>query len=243
MKHEQDSVRQLKIQNEALKKSDSQKLENRIHPKIIQKQENEHSKEKEIFHANPPAAAAIKEENHSSGSKYEFGKVVKIPQEKYDHTRGTPTDPVLLERRDFVRNMMKHAWGGYKQKAWGYNEVQPKSGTPSTSNIFGKSKTGATIIDGLDTLWIMGLEEEFYDGRRWVQESFNLRSKFFNGCTIMAWLVSTDIGRPLPVLVGPSFANFEWFWSVSASSGRFWPIFARFCRFWSVSVGPRKYKI
>jgi len=176
LKHEQDSVRQLKIQNEALKKSDSQKLENRIHPKIIQKHDNDPEKEKEIFHANPPPAA-IKEENQkiTSGSKYEFGKVVKIPQEKYDHTRGTPTDPVLLERRDFVRNMMKHAWGGYKQKAWGYNEVQPKSGTPSTSNIFGKSKTGATIIDGLDTLWIMGLEEEFYDGRRWVQESFNLR--------------------------------------------------------------------
>jgi hypothetical protein len=202
LKHEQDSVRQLKIQNEALKKSDSQKLENRIHPKIIQKHDNDPEKEKEIFHANPPPAA-IKEENQkiSSGSKYEFGKVVKIPQEKYDHTRGTPTDPVLLERRDFVRNMMKHAWGGYKQKAWGYNEVQPKSGTPSTSNIFGKSKTGATIIDGLDTLWIMGLEEEFYDGRRWVQESFNLRSKFFYGCTIMARLVSAEIGRSGLVLM------------------------------------------
>lgn len=176
MKHEQDSIRQLKIQNEALKTSDLH--ENRVHPKIIQIHENDHEKsvEKEIFHAPPPAA--IKEENQPKGSKYEFGKVVKITQSQYDHTRGTPTDPVLLERRDFVRKMMKHAWGGYKQKAWGYNEVQPKSGTPSTSNIFGKAKTGATIIDGLDTLWIMGLEEEFYDGRRWVQESFNLRGKF-----------------------------------------------------------------
>ena len=172
LKHEQDSVKQLQIQNEALKKSDS--LENRIHPKIVQKHEKQ---TKEIFHASP---AAIKEENHSNDSKFEFGKVTKIPQTKYDHTRGTPTDPVLLERRDFVRNMMKHAWGGYKQKAWGYNEVQPKSGTPSTNNIFGKAKTGATIIDGLDTLWIMGLEEEFYDGRRWVQESFNLRRKSFS---------------------------------------------------------------
>ena len=66
--------------------------------------------------------------------------------------------------------MMKFAWKGYRERAWGYNEVKPDTGRPSTSNIFGAAKTGATIIDALDTLWIMGLTEQFEEGRKWVQD-------------------------------------------------------------------------
>ncbi len=32
---------------------------------------------------------------------------------------------------------------------------------------------GATIVDALDTLWIMGLEAEFKDGRDWVANSLS----------------------------------------------------------------------
>ena len=81
----------------------------------------------------------------------------------------------MIHRRDFVRGMMKFAWDGYKEKAWGYNEVKPDSGRPSTSNIFGAAQTGATIIDGLDTLWIMGLKQEFKDGQEWVSNNFSLK--------------------------------------------------------------------
>ena len=102
--------------------------------------------------------------------------VKKIHSEPYDSTRGSPTDPEVAKKRDFVRNMMKHAWDGYRLRAWGYNEVKPDTGAPSTSNIFGRAKTGATIIDSLDTLWIMGLKDEFKEGREWVAEEFNLKS-------------------------------------------------------------------
>jgi mannosyl-oligosaccharide alpha-1,2-mannosidase len=71
--------------------------------------------------------------------------------------------------------MMKFAWEGYREKAWGFNEVKPDTGRPSTNNIFGPAKTGATIIDALDTLWIMELHEEFEQGENWVRESFNLK--------------------------------------------------------------------
>ena len=50
----------------------------------------------------------------------------------------------------------------YKEKAWGYNEVKADSGRPSTNNIFGAAKTGNTIIDALDTLWIMQLKEYWF---------------------------------------------------------------------------------
>jgi len=101
--------------------------------------------------------------------------VRKRSQTAYDHNRGTPTDPDLLDKRNFVRDMMKFAWKGYRERAWGYNEVKPDSGRPSTNNIFGAAKTGATIIDALDTLWIMGLTEQFEEGKKWVKEEFNLR--------------------------------------------------------------------
>lgn len=38
---------------------------------------------------------------------------------------------------------------------------------------------GATIIDSLDTLWIMGLKNEFQRARTWVDTSFNLNVNSF----------------------------------------------------------------
>ena len=109
------------------------------------------------------------------GGNAKLSDVRKRSQTAYDHNRGTPTDPDLLDKRNFVRDMMKFAWKGYRERAWGYNEVKPDSGRPSTNNIFGAAKTGATIIDALDTLWIMGLSEQFEEGKKWVKEEFNLR--------------------------------------------------------------------
>lgn len=34
--------------------------------------------------------------------------------------------------------------------------------------------SGATIIDSLDTLYLMELKEEFQEARAWVQDSFHL---------------------------------------------------------------------
>jgi mannosyl-oligosaccharide alpha-1,2-mannosidase len=35
---------------------------------------------------------------------------------------------------------------------------------------------GMTILDALDTLWIMGMEDEFDEGRAWLANHFNLTS-------------------------------------------------------------------
>lgn len=35
---------------------------------------------------------------------------------------------------------------------------------------------GASIIDSLDTLYIMGLKEEYNDAKEWVQTSLDLNS-------------------------------------------------------------------
>ena len=62
-----------------------------------------------------------------------------------------------LERRDAVRSTFLRSWNGYKTYAWGKDEVSPVSGTWRSS--FGG--WGATLIDAMDTLWIMGLKDDF----------------------------------------------------------------------------------
>jgi hypothetical protein len=52
----------------------------------------------------------------------------------------------------------------YEQYAFGTDELRPHSRTGH--NWLGQ---GGTIVDSLDTLWIMGLKDEFEKGRAWVR--------------------------------------------------------------------------
>lgn len=70
--------------------------------------------------------------------------------------------------------MMEHAWHNYKLYAWGKNELRPLSQRPHSASIFGSYDLGATIVDGLDTLYIMGLEKEYREGRDWIERKFSL---------------------------------------------------------------------
>ncbi|XP_026195471.1 endoplasmic reticulum mannosyl-oligosaccharide 1,2-alpha-mannosidase [Anabas testudineus] len=75
-----------------------------------------------------------------------------------------------VDRLEAVRDAFRHAWKGYKDFAWGHDELKPIS--KSFGEWFG---LGLTLIDSLDTMWIMGLKEEFTEARNWVEKelSFN----------------------------------------------------------------------
>lgn len=51
---------------------------------------------------------------------------------------------------------MRHAWKAYRTYAWGYDELLPLSKSPSP--WFG---LGLTIVDSIDTLYIMNMTEGF----------------------------------------------------------------------------------
>lgn len=76
-------------------------------------------------------------------------------------------------RKNYIRDMMKHAWSGYATYAWGFNEVRPVSKTPHTESIFGGEKMGASIVDGIDTLYIMGLKDEYMAARTWIENNLD----------------------------------------------------------------------
>lgn len=71
--------------------------------------------------------------------------------------------------------MMKHAWDGYVKYAWGFQELRPVSRQSHSSSLFGNPITGVTIVDSLDTLYIMGLMDEFKAGRDWIEQNIDFK--------------------------------------------------------------------
>jgi len=67
------------------------------------------------------------------------------------------------DRQRKVVNMMKHAWKGYAHNCWGMDELLPLDGDCDNS-----WHLGLTLVDSLDTLYVMGLDHEFKAARNWV---------------------------------------------------------------------------
>ena len=68
---------------------------------------------------------------------------------------------------------MVTAWDGYQKHAMGHNELKPLAKRGHSAGIFGSSRMGATVVDALDTLYIMGLKDEFKQARDWVAQHLN----------------------------------------------------------------------
>lgn len=93
---------------------------------------------------------------------------------------------------DEVREAMRHTWRGYKAKAWGRDDLKTVSGKPSDW-----CRMAVTMIDGLSTLWLMGLKDEFQDAADWLakqqmptQERHGMHSFFEITIRVMGGLVS-----------------------------------------------------
>lgn len=91
------------------------------------------------------------------------GRPRKLPKVQHHFAgdeRMTRERAELLETRQIeVREAFLKSWGSYKKYAWMHDELAPISG--EAKDPFGG--WAATLVDSLDTLWIMGLQEEFYD--------------------------------------------------------------------------------
>lgn len=73
---------------------------------------------------------------------------------------------VRLQRRAEVKSAFQHAWEGYKNNAWLHDELLPLSGGRKDPFV----GWAATVVDSLDTLWIMGLKDEFEDALGAVEQ-------------------------------------------------------------------------
>ncbi|RWS31269.1 alpha 1:2 mannosidase precursor-like protein [Leptotrombidium deliense] len=115
-----------------------------------------------------PFPLDIENDSGNSGSESEHWPLLRPSQPKDE-----VLDKDVRSKRDTVREMMKHAWSNYVKYAWGHNELKPISRKGHSAGIFGNTQLGATIVDALDTLYIMGLKDEFNAGRKWIAENLD----------------------------------------------------------------------
>ncbi|OAL47842.1 class I alpha-mannosidase [Pyrenochaeta sp. DS3sAY3a] len=81
-----------------------------------------------------------------------------IPPVQFAHFAETRTQRQEREmRRVAVREVFQRSWESYKSFAWMEDELRPVTG--GAEETFGG--WGATLVDSLDTLWIMGFKDEF----------------------------------------------------------------------------------
>ncbi|KAH0622267.1 hypothetical protein JD844_024414 [Phrynosoma platyrhinos] len=154
---------------------------------------------------------------------------------------GEPADPDVREKRAKIKEMMKHAWDNYKHYAWGLNELKPISKQGHSSNLFGNIQ-GATIVDALDTLYIMEMKNEFKEAKEWVEKNldfnvnaevsvFEVNIRFVGGLLSAYYLSGEEIFRKKAVELGekllPAFntpTGIPWaLLNIKSGIGRNWP--------------------
>ncbi|RBQ65197.1 hypothetical protein VDGD_06072 [Verticillium dahliae] len=109
-------------------------------------------------------------------SRLPTGKPLALPKVQHDFEAERSRDlkrarhlsvfssPQNFERQQAIKNAFKKTWTSYKRHAWGYDELKPIS----LDGVDKFNGWGATIVDSLDILWMMGMYDEFNDAVEFV---------------------------------------------------------------------------
>uniref|UniRef100_A0A8C1GGZ6 alpha-1,2-Mannosidase n=1 Tax=Cyprinus carpio TaxID=7962 RepID=A0A8C1GGZ6_CYPCA len=143
-------------------------------------------------------------------------KTDSLPFVQYERPPGAtghePADPDIKAKRAKIKEMMQFSWDNYKRYAWGSNELRPVSKQGHSSNLFGSLK-GATIVDALDTLYIMEMYDEFEAATEWVERNldfnmnaeisvFEVNIRFVGGLLSAYYLSGKEVFRRKAVELG-----------------------------------------
>ncbi|EAQ83215.1 hypothetical protein CHGG_09619 [Chaetomium globosum CBS 148.51] len=95
------------------------------------------------------------------------GKPKSIPSVQFAFAEESPAAKEKRHARlAKIKAEAEHAWSGYKKYAWTHDELMPVS-KKSKDPFCGWA---ATLVDSLDTLWIMGMKDEFDDAVKAVAD-------------------------------------------------------------------------
>lgn len=90
--------------------------------------------------------------------KLPTGKSKALPKVQAAFRDETTSDKIQrVQRLSTIKAAFEHAWNGYKTSAMGHDEIKPLRGG-FRDPFMGWA---ATLVDSLDTLWIMDLKDEF----------------------------------------------------------------------------------
>mmetsp|Transcript_29764 Transcript_29764/g.95727 ORF Transcript_29764/g.95727 Transcript_29764/m.95727 type:complete len:666 (+) Transcript_29764:196-2193(+) len=95
-----------------------------------------------------------------------FAKVLASQVMDFNSAASLADDAVWRERMHEVQGAFNHSFQGYMKYAWGKDTLRPLS----KQGVNNMGSMGATIIDSLDTMLIMGLEDSdmYRRSRNWV---------------------------------------------------------------------------
>ncbi|KIO27809.1 glycoside hydrolase family 47 protein [Tulasnella calospora MUT 4182] len=111
-----------------------------------------------------------------------------------------------------VVEAFKYAWHAYERDAFGHDEYHPLS--QKGSNLSHNGGIGYMIVDSIDTMMIMGLEEEYERARNWIATKLSFEregrhSTFETTIRVLGGLLSayhlssshSHIGEPDPIFL------------------------------------------
>lgn len=86
---------------------------------------------------------------------------------------GKDWEELGAQRIEQVKEAMKHFWSNYKDYAWGHDELLPLKQAGLDNN----GQVGMTLVESLDTLWLMDMKEEFDLAVQWIETNLDLNSR------------------------------------------------------------------
>jgi len=104
-----------------------------------------------------------------------------------------------------VKAEMRWAWANYRAHAWGKDDFLPVSGG-SRAFPLRDHHLGLSLIEAMDTLWLMGLDAEFADALGWVKDHLDFDvdgevSVFETSIRLVGGLLSAHLACNDPVLL------------------------------------------
>src|SRR6185312_8130293 len=74
---------------------------------------------------------------------------------------------------DDVRDQMAWAWRHYAERCMGQDQIKPVSGGAEAFFFPKGPPLGLSIVEALDTLYVMGLDAEVTQGTRWIADNLH----------------------------------------------------------------------
>ncbi|KAJ1739717.1 Vacuolar protein-sorting-associated protein 33 [Coemansia sp. RSA 1086] len=108
------------------------------------------------------------------GNRANMQQVNTLRSQKLQHDFSDETAEQRATRRqraEAVKKGFQYAWAGYEKYAYGADEIDVLKMRPKTT----RNGWGATLVDALDTLWVLGMKDEFARARDHVA-NINFRS-------------------------------------------------------------------
>jgi mannosyl-oligosaccharide alpha-1,2-mannosidase len=92
---------------------------------------------------------------------------------KLTTARARPPDDGWRKLAQDVRSEMAWAWRNYTELAFGQDQIKPVSGGAESFFLSNGPSLGLTIVEALDTLYVMHLDSELEAGVRWIETNLH----------------------------------------------------------------------